>query len=43
MPESFMLLCLEITAVELLELSGTPHQRRRWCSEDGWIEHPLNP
>ena len=43
MPESFKLLCLEITSVDLLELSGTPHQRRRWRSEDGWIEHPLNP
>lgn len=43
MPDHFMLLSLQITAVELLELSGNPHRRRRWRSEDDWIEHRLNP
>ncbi len=43
MPDNFMLLAVEINTVELLDLSATPHARRRWRSEDGWIEHLLNP
>ena len=42
-PDTFRVLCLEITAVELLELSGSPHRRRCWGREDGWVEHSLNP
>ena len=42
-PENFLLLSLEITQVELLELTNSPHRRRRWLAEDGWIERDLNP
>ena len=36
-PTSFQLLSLRIQEVELLELIGTPHRRRRWMAQDGWI------
>lgn len=42
-PDSFVLLSLDIVHVELLELTGTPHQRRRWIAQDGWSELTLNP
>ena len=29
--------------VELLELTGHPHRRRRWRASTGWEEEPLNP
>jgi len=29
--------------VELLELTGHPHQRRRWCANQNWSEERLNP
>jgi pyridoxamine 5'-phosphate oxidase len=42
-PEHFQLLRIGLTQVELLELCDHPHRRRRWCQEDGWREHGLNP
>jgi pyridoxamine 5'-phosphate oxidase len=42
-PASFVLLRLEISLVELLELGGHPHRRRRWRAATGWREEPLNP
>ena len=42
-PTSFQLLSLRIQEVELLELIGTPHRRRRWMAQDGWIAANLNP
>ncbi len=43
MPDSFALLRLEITHVDLLELTQSPHRRRCWSAEDGWKEVALNP
>jgi pyridoxamine 5'-phosphate oxidase len=43
MPAGFQLLRIAIARVELLELSGNPHRRRRWCASEGWREQPLNP
>lgn len=43
MPEHFILLRIALEQVELLELSGHPHQRRRWRLNDGWREQRLNP
>ncbi len=42
-PEHFQLLRCALSEVELLELSGHPHQRRRWCEETQWQEIRLNP
>ncbi|MFZ9282319.1 MAG: pyridoxamine 5'-phosphate oxidase family protein [Prochlorococcaceae cyanobacterium] len=42
-PECFALLRLAISQVELLELSGTPHRRRRWRADQQWAEQALNP
>ena len=42
-PDCFVLLSLQIAEVQLLELTGIPHQRRRWIAEDGWTELALNP
>ena len=42
-PEAFLLLRLELSQVELLELGSHPHRRRRWCADTGWREEPLNP
>jgi len=39
----FELVRLEIVQVELLELTGHPHQRRRWCTGQDWHEERLNP
>jgi pyridoxamine 5'-phosphate oxidase len=43
LPECFELLRIQISQVELLELTGHPHQRRRWRADQGWAEHWLNP
>ncbi|SBO43429.1 pyridoxamine 5'-phosphate oxidase family protein [Cyanobium sp. NIES-981] len=43
MPEHFQLLRIGIGQVELLELVGHPHRRRRWRREEGWREEILNP
>ena len=42
-PETLLLLRLELTVVELLELGLHPHRRRRWDAAAGWREDPLNP
>lgn len=42
-PQPFTLLRIALTQVELLELTGQPHRRRRWCAGDGWLEQALNP
>jgi pyridoxamine 5'-phosphate oxidase len=42
-PEHVQLLRCALSDVELLELSGNPHQRRRWREETGWQEIRLNP
>lgn len=43
MPEHFVLLRIALAQVELLELTGHPHRRRRWRAECGWREEQLNP
>jgi len=43
LPDSFALLRIQISQVELLELKGNPHCRRRWRADDGWKEQRLNP
>ena len=43
MPENFLLLRFSLSQVELLELVGHPHRRRRWRRESGWTEEALNP
>ena len=43
LPEHFLLLRVALQQVELLELSGVPHQRRRWCAASGWQEERLHP
>jgi pyridoxamine 5'-phosphate oxidase len=43
MPDHFQLLRLALSQVELLELKGHPHSRRRWRLESGWAEECLNP
>ncbi len=43
LPPHFQLLRITLAQVELLELGGHPHQRRRWCAADGWQEQQLNP
>jgi pyridoxamine 5'-phosphate oxidase len=42
-PSSFELVRIEVQAVELLELTGHPHQRRRWRADQHWAEEQLNP
>ena len=42
-PENFELVRIELEQVELLELTGHPHQRRRWRREQEWLEERLNP
>jgi pyridoxamine 5'-phosphate oxidase len=32
-----------VEQVELLELKGHPHERRRWRADQGWLEERLNP
>lgn len=43
MPNHFKLINLEVYQVELLELCGQPHHRRRWLSSCDWSEELLNP
>ena len=43
LPDTFELLRIELEQVELLELTGHPHQRRRWRADQGWAEERLNP
>ncbi|MCP9809721.1 pyridoxamine 5'-phosphate oxidase family protein [Cyanobium sp. HWJ4-Hawea] len=43
MPEHFLLLRFALSQVELLELVGHPHRRRRWRRESCWREEALNP
>ena len=43
LPEHFLLLRIALDQVELLELKGHPHARRRWRLEMGWAEERLNP
>jgi len=43
LPPCFELLRIELQQVELLELNGHPHQRRRWRADQGWQEERLNP
>jgi pyridoxamine 5'-phosphate oxidase len=43
MPEHFLLLRIVLDQVELLELTGHPHRRRRWRASTGWEEETLNP
>lgn len=43
MPAHFMLLRIALDQVELLELTGHPHRRRRWRESTAWAEEPLNP
>ena len=43
LPDHFQLLRIALAQVELLELTGHPHRRRRWRGESGWAEERLNP
>jgi pyridoxamine 5'-phosphate oxidase len=43
LPEAFVLLRIAVEHVELLELGGLPHRRRRWRAATDWLEEPLNP
>ncbi len=43
LPEHLLLLRIALAQVELLELTGHPHQRRRWRLAAGWREEALNP
>lgn len=42
-PGHLLLLRIALSQVELLELSGHPHRRRRWRQVSDWQEEPLNP
>ena len=43
LPEHLLLLRIALAQVELLELTGHPHQRRRWRLAADWREEALNP
>jgi pyridoxamine 5'-phosphate oxidase len=43
LPEHFLLLRVDLLQVELLELTGHPHRRRRWRRETAWGEEALHP
>lgn len=43
LPDHVLLLRIAVLQVELLELTGHPHRRRRWRLETGWAEEALNP
>jgi len=43
LPDHFQLLRIALAQVDLLELTGHPHRRRRWRGESGWAEERLNP
>lgn len=42
-PSHFDLLSFGVSQVELLELGGQPHRRRRWLATTTWSEELLNP
>ncbi len=42
-PDHFELLRVTLQRVELLELTGHPHRRRRWLADKDWQEEWLNP
>jgi pyridoxamine 5'-phosphate oxidase len=42
-PSHFNLLSFCVNQVELLELGGHPHRRRRWLETTAWSEESLNP
>lgn len=41
--DHLLVLRIALSQVELLELTGHPHQRRRWRLETGWTQEDLNP
>jgi pyridoxamine 5'-phosphate oxidase len=43
LPQHVLLLRISLSQVELLELTGHPHRRRRWQRHTGWTEEALNP
>jgi len=43
LPPCFELVRIQLEQVELLELTGHPHRRRRWRADQGWSEERLNP
>lgn len=43
LPACFELVRIQVEQVELLELKGHPHERRRWRGDQGWLEERLNP
>jgi pyridoxamine 5'-phosphate oxidase len=43
LPPHFQLLRIALEQVELLELVGHPHRRRRWRRQQHWMEELLNP
>jgi len=43
LPEQLLLLRIALRQVELLELTGHPHRRRRWRVDTDWREESLNP
>lgn len=43
LPGTFSLLRIALEQVELLELGGQPHRRRRWRHACHWQEESLNP
>jgi pyridoxamine 5'-phosphate oxidase len=43
LPAHFLVLRITLSQVELLELQGHPHRRRRWRAATDWREEPLNP
>lgn len=42
-PDQLLLLRIRLSQVDLLELGGHPHRRRRWRQASGWQEERLNP
>ncbi len=43
MPETFEVIVVWPTEVEILELAAHPHRRRRWVEERGWACEEVNP
>ena len=43
LPEHFVVLRMQVKAVERLNLGPHPHQRTRWNAESYWRQQPLNP
>lgn len=42
-PDHFLVLTLQVSAVDHLDLTHHPHRRRRWLVADQWRERRLNP